>query len=125
MNRGDTAYLMLNYTFNGEPLVQGAYQEIELQINPQNGSTGVKKLLSKNEIQWGSLTYEEGGMEKTFTGYYVSLSQEDTFSLSNGTNRVQLRVMADDEVGSSQVSTVKLGQVLSNKVLEVHDDSSE
>ena len=57
MNRGDTAILMLNYTINGDPLVEGAYQEIELQLNPQG--SGVKKLLSLGDIAWGSVTYED------------------------------------------------------------------
>ena len=32
MNRGDTAYLMLNYTINGEPLERGTYHEIERRL---------------------------------------------------------------------------------------------
>lgn len=117
MNRGDTAYLMLNYTINGDPLVEGAYQEIELQINKQ-GSDSIKKLLSKEDIKWGTLTYEDGQQTKTFTGYYCSLSQEETFSLRNGEMDVQLRILVNDEVGSSAISSVPLGQVLSKKVLE-------
>ena len=116
MNRGDTAYLMLNYTLNGDALTQGSYQEIELQINPQDGIRSITKLLSKNEIQWGTLTYEDDG-EKTFIGYYTFLTQEETFKLSVGTSTVQLRIMVNDEVGSSAVSQLELGQVLSRSVL--------
>lgn len=38
MRRGDTAYLMLNYTINDEPLVEDAYQEIELVIKGSHSS---------------------------------------------------------------------------------------
>lgn len=122
MNRGDTAYLMLNYTLNGDPLTEDSYQEIELQLNPQ-GFHSVKKLMSKGEIGWGTLTYEdEHGDEQTFTGYYAHLDQEDTFALGDGINQVQLRVMVSDEVGSSAISSVTLGAVLSREVLI--DDSN-
>lgn len=118
MNRGDTAFLMLNYTLNGDPLTEGSYQEIELQLNPQGNAMSVKKLLSLGEIQWGTVTYEdEHGDEQTFTGYYAFLTQEETFALRNGTNRVQLRILVNDEVGSSAISNVSLGEVLSSKVL--------
>lgn len=105
MNRGDTAILMLNYTFNGEPLMEGAYQEIELQINPDD--YGVKKLLSLGQIEWGSVTYEdEHGDEQTFTGYYCFLNQAETFDLREGKNTVQLRVMVNSDVGSSAISEI-------------------
>lgn len=122
MNRGDTAYLMLNYTINGDPLTEGAYQEIELQINNQFKTNNIKKLLSKGDILWGTLTYTEGNVEKTFTGYYARLSQEETFSLTDGESEVQLRILVNDEVGSSAVSSVSFGNVLSRAVL---DDSGE
>lgn len=35
-NRGDTAYLLLNYQVNNAPMEEGAYDEIELQINKEN-----------------------------------------------------------------------------------------
>ena len=116
MNRGDTAILMLNYTFNGEPLTEGAYQEIELQINPDG--YGVKKLLSLGQIEWGSVTHEdEHGDEQTFTGYYCFLNQVETFDLREGKNAVQLRVMVNSDVGSSAISEITLGEVLSSRVL--------
>lgn len=122
MNRGDTAYLMLDYTLNGDPLVEDAYQEIELQLNKQDSFEYVKKLLSENEIRWGTLTYEDGNETKTFTGYYCRLSQEETFKLNEGKVRSQLRIMLNDEVGSSAISDFDLGKCLSVKVL---NDSSE
>lgn len=122
MNRGDTAYLMLNYTINGDALTEGAYDEIELQINNEFKDNSIKKLLSKGDIRWGTLTYTEGNVEKTFTGYYARLSQEETFSLSNGASEVQLRILVNEEVGSSAVSSVSFGNVLSRAVL---NDSTE
>ena len=117
MHRGDTAYLMLNYTINGDPLIEGAYQEIELQLNDQTAPKSIKKLLSDNTIRWGTLTYEDDGVEKTFTGYYCSLSQDETFKFQQGLLQVQLRILVNDEVGSSDISSITLGQTLSRKVL--------
>lgn len=117
INRGDTGYLMLNYTLNGDPLEEGAYQEIELQINTQGATRSIKKLLTAGDIQWGTLTYVEESIEKTFTGYFAYLTQEETFLLKEGNTDVQVRIMLNDEVGSSAISPIKLGETLSKKVL--------
>lgn len=116
-NEGDTACLMLNYNLNGSSLVEGAYQEIEFQINPQGSKLSIKKLLSKGEIEWATVTYEEDNETQTFTGYVVYLSQEDTFKLMNGKARCQLRIMVNDEVGSSAISRLNIGDSLSCEVL--------
>lgn len=122
MNRGDTAFLLLSYTLNGSPLVEGDYQEIELQLNPQNNYRNVKKLMTAGDIEWGTLTYTDShGDEQSFTGYYAHLSQEETFNLTNGNNYAQLRIMMNDEVGSSGICQVDLGAVLSFEVLHDSD----
>lgn len=119
MNRGDTAYLMLNYTINGNPLVEGAYEEIELQLNPQLATfKQVKKLLSKGEIEWETMSYiDDEGHSQTFTGYIARLTQEETFLLNEGNVQAQLRILWGDDVGSSAISSFILGEVLSNEVL--------
>lgn len=119
-NRGDTACLLLNYTVNGSAMEQGAYQEIELQLNPQNNYNSIKKLLSKNEIVWGeNFEYvDEEGHTQSFTGYVAPLTQKDTFALSKGISSVQLRVMLNNDVGSSEYSEIDIGNSLSSKVLE-------
>ena len=118
MNRGDTSFLMLNYTINGDPLIENTYEEIELTINKATSFRCVKKLLSKGEIEWGTLNYVDSeGHPQTFTGYYAHLSQEETFKLQQGENEVQLRILDGDEVGSSAVSSITLGEVLSSEVL--------
>ena len=118
MNRGDTGYLILSYTLNGEPLEQGAYQEIELQINRQGAfPCSIKKLLSDGTILWGTLLYDNDGETASFTGYYCTLSQEETFSLNEGEVEVQLRILEDDEVGSSAIDSFELGRTLSTEVL--------
>ena len=110
--------LLLNYNVNGSPMIQGAYQEIELQINKQDVFNSIKKTLSGGSIIWGDVTYvDDEGTQQTFTGYYTNLSQEETFSLSSGDVNVQLRVMINNEVGSSAISEINVGQVLSKKVL--------
>ena len=117
MNRGDTVCLMLNYQLNGEDLIQGAYEELELQINNENSSKAIKKLLSNGGIVWDTVTYYNEGIEETFTGYVVHLTQSETFSLSTGQSTAQLRVKMNGEVGSSDNSYINLGAVLSTRVL--------
>lgn len=117
-NKGDTACLLLNYQVNGSPLVEGAYQEIEFQVNPQLYINSVKKLLSKNEIEWTTVTYEdEEGETQTFTGYVTYLTQQDTFKMGSGDSKVQLRIMMNNEVGSSNYSVITIGDALSGEVL--------
>ena len=120
LRRGDTFCIMLEYQVNGEDLVEGAYQEIELQINyDKSAKNSIKKLLSANDITWETVTYKDeiDGTEKTFTGYVVHLNQDETFMLSSGNSTCQLRIKMDDEVGSSETSDFKLGDTLSSKVL--------
>jgi len=117
MNRGDTVSLMLDYQVNGSPLVQGAYDELELQINNQNSSKAIKKLLSDGGIQWKTINYYSGGAIESFTGYVADLDQEETFKLAAGQSMVQLRVKIGNQVGSSENSVFTLGAVLSSQVI--------
>lgn len=119
-NRGDTAYLLLDYTINGEPMQEGEYQELELQINVQGNYRSIKKLLSAGDIFWDdNYTYiDADGDEQTFSGYIVSLDQDDTFLISQGQAEIQLRVLIDGEVGSSQIEELNIGNALSDEVLE-------
>ena len=121
-NEGDTTILMLNYTLNGEALTENSYQEMELQINPQGSFNAVKKLLSDGGIAWDSVSYEENGTTKTFTGYVVYLTQEETFKIRKGTATFQLRIMQNDEVGSSDITSMNVGDALSTKVLHESED---
>ena len=105
---------MLEYKYNGEDLVEGAYDEMEFQINNTNSQRAMKKLLSKGEIIWGSAERKDGSI---FTGYMVKLDQKETFTLVTGPSTVQLRIKKDGQVGSSDESTFKLGSVLSDKIL--------
>lgn len=118
---GDTTILMLDYQLNGENLTENTYDEIELQLNPQNSFNSVKKLLSKGGITWSTVYYEEDGETKTFTGYVVELSQQDTFKLRDGKTSAQLRIMLDGEVGSSEISIFNIGNTLSTEVLYESD----
>lgn len=114
-NRGDTLCLCLKYKIEGEDLVEGAYEELEFQINSAKSQKAIKKLLSKGEIVWGSVIEEKTG--ELFTGYLVNLSQSETFTLVAGPSQVQLRVKKDGQVGSSKESQFELGSVLSDKVI--------
>ena len=114
---GDTTLLMLDYQFNGSDLVENAYDEIELQLNPQGNYNSIKKLLSKGEIVWATVQYQDGNETKNFTGYVVDLSQEETFRLRDGNVGVQLRILVDGDVGSSAISQINIGNTLSTEVL--------
>lgn len=115
INEGDTALLMLNYKLNGSDLVEGAYQEIELILS--KGAVSVRKTLSDESIEWGTVVYMDGQTEKTFTGYLANLSQQETFQLNKGTCQYQLRILVNDEVGSSAIGEVDIGDALSTEVL--------
>ena len=104
---------MLDYQVNGRNLVNGAYEEIEFQINNDSTAKSIKKLLSNGEIEWKRITYDGG----VFTGYVVYLNQEETFSLREGESTVQLRIKMGGEVGSSEESEFSLGSVLSSRVI--------
>lgn len=119
-NRGDTTYLLLDYQVNGEPMVQGAYQEIELSLNKADCYFSIRKTLSGGDITWEeNCTYiDSEGVEQTFTGYVAHLDQEETFALKDGNTQIQLRVMLNNEVGSSKMEVLDIGDVLSDKVLE-------
>lgn len=118
-NKGDTAYLLLNFTVNGEPAQMGVYQEIEVQINPQGNYRGIKKLFSRNEIVWMTdMEYEDAeGEVQTYTGYVCSLTQDDTFTISDGETEMQIRVLYQGEVGSTPFIPLQIGKALSKKVL--------
>ena len=116
-NEGDTGYLMLTYKLNGQDLQENAYQEMEFQINPQSEYNSIKKLLSKGDITWEAMEYQDGTQTKTFIGYVVHLNQEETFRLQKGTSYCQLRIMVGDEVGSSNISEITMGDALSTQVL--------
>lgn len=119
-NRGDTIYFLLDYQVNGEDMVEGAYQEIELQLNKQSNYFNVKKMLSKGEVYWvDDFTYiDDEDIEQTFTGYVAPLTQQETFMLRNGKTKIQLRVMLNGEVGSSKEKDLDVGDALSHEVLE-------
>lgn len=121
-NRGDTSYLLLDCTLNGEPIGDGQCEEIEVQINPQDNFRGVKKLLSKGEVVYMTdMEYEtkEGDVwvTKTFTGYVCSLSQKDTFTISKGKSNFQIRALYNGEVGSTKLIPLEIGDSLSTEVL--------
>ena len=125
-NEGDTTLLLLDFTINGQPMEEDAYDELELQFNEQCSNTSVRKLLSAGDIVWGTATYEEDDEIKNFTGYVCPLTQEETFKLREGITKCQLRVMLDGEVGSSEIIQFGLGDTLSREVLssisELFDD---
>lgn len=119
LNSGDTVYLLLDYLVNGEPMQEGVYQEIELQINKEDNFRAVKKLYSLGEIVYMTdMQYEDAeGQVQSYTGYVCSLSQDDTFKISSGISEIQLRVMLNGEVGSAKCKSLDIGKVLSHRVL--------
>lgn len=119
MNRGDTFYAMLDFYVNDEPMVENAYDEIELQINSELEAYNVKKLLSTGDIKWDTITYVFCGEEKIFTGYVAYFDQNESYKLRDERLEVQLRIKMKNsgEVASSQITKLDLGDVLSNRIL--------
>ncbi len=113
MRQGDTITLLLNYQLNGEDLVEGAYDEIELQINKEGNSKAIKKLLSKGEITWETVTLSTG---EQYTGYLVRLTQNETFTVGSSLS-CQLRIKKDNEVGSSSQTMINSDAILSTQIL--------
>ena len=117
-NRGDTLFLLIPFTVNGEPSQEGAYDEIELSINKGSLFNSIRKTLTGGDISWATVEYDNEGVTETYTGYVAWLSQEDTFNLPEGTSQCQLRVRIGQDVGSSTILTdIVLGKVLSGKVI--------
>lgn len=104
MNRGDTLYISLDYTFNDMPIEEGQFDEIEMTINKQSKSNCIRLTLSNGRLQWDG------------THYYAMLTQEETFKL-NDKNEVQTRFRIGNEVESSPIDTIDLGDSLSKRVL--------
>lgn len=111
MNKGDT--LRLNFDFvddDGNPLMQGQFEEMELQLNPDRlGVYSMKFLLSAGDILW----------DEDEQKFYVLVSQEDSLKLPNNV-LYQLRCMDSGTVISSDISSFDLGKVLSRQVLDVN-----
>lgn len=110
MNKGDTLRLDLDFIDDeGNPITEGQYSEMELQLNPEKlGTFSMKFLLSKGEIEWD----DEANV------YYVLVSEEDSMKLPN-IIQFQLRCYDDSNgtVISSDVSSFNLGKLLSRKLI--------
>lgn len=105
-NQGDTIKLILDFTYNGQPLVQGAYAEMELQFEPQNREKSLKLTLTGGDIVWDS----------TESKYVANLTQAMTFNLPTSA-KYQLRLKIGNEVRSSDIGIYYIGEALSSKVL--------
>lgn len=107
MNRGDAGKLSLTIIIDTEPITEGYADDIEVTFNPDNTRCCVKKLLSKGEVIWDSENDE----------YTINLTQNDTFKMHEGDNKVQIRILKDSEVLSSDLTTFIIGAVNSEEVL--------
>lgn len=107
MNKGDTIRLILDYSINEDPIEEGQFDDLELQLNRDSfGKFHLKKLLSQGDIIWD-----------TDLGKYVCyLSQEETFKLPNQVE-YQLRCYDDNSVISSGIGRFCIGDTLSKEVL--------
>lgn len=99
-NKGDTINIYLNYTLDGNPILEGDLDEIEFTI----GSN--RYTLTGGDIVW----------DDNASLYMVKMPQQDTFNLKS-TTRYQLRVRQGDDVGSTDVEEADLGDVLSKVVI--------
>lgn len=105
MNRGDTKYLRFVIKQNGEPIDLSVFDDIEIQINEESGFRSVKKLMSKGDIL-------------IIDGYLQAfLTQEETFMLNDGIRTLQVRLLSNNQVVSTDIVGIRVGKVLSGKVL--------
>ena len=100
MNSGDTVKIILNYTVDGVPISEGAFDEIEFSIGRK------RYTLSDEKIAW----------DEAAGAYSITLTQEDTFALA-GDQRYQIRLKKDGEVVSSGISVVNIGRSISKRVI--------
>lgn len=105
MIRGDTN--VFNFKIKqGDDYIDGSiYTEVEVQFNPQANAFAIKKLLSKDEVEWDT---------DHFSCY---LSQEDTFKLNDGMVQVQVRLLVNNICKATLIKRMDVGKVLSNEVL--------
>lgn len=99
-NKGDTINIYLNYTLDGNPILEGDLDEIEFTMGSH------RYTLTDGDIVW----------DDNAQLYMVKMPQEDTFDLKS-TTRYQLRVRKDNDVGSTDVEESELGDVLSKVVI--------
>jgi hypothetical protein len=99
-NKGDTINIYLNYTLDGNPILEGDLDEIEFTMGSH------RYTLTDGDIVW----------DDNAQLYMIKMPQEDTFDLKS-TTRYQLRVRKDNDVGSTDVEESELGDVLSKVVI--------
>lgn len=107
MNRGDAKIIKLEILIDNTPITESYADEIELTINKQGDVHCIKKTLSNGDIVWNS----EYGM------YEVYLSQNDTFTLCDGNNPSQIRILKNNLVVSSGLVKFELGDANSKEEL--------
>ena len=101
MNRGDTLYIILDYTVDDAPIAEGDFDEIEFSIgNKQYTLTG-------GDIEWDS------DLDK----YCLFVDQDDTFAFSNPKTTYQIRLKKGKEVVSDNIKPFIIGKTISNKTL--------
>lgn len=112
MNRGDTnAFSFKIYKIGTSPkeYVDGSqYTEVECQFNVEANFNSIKKLLSKDEVEWNATT-------QSFSCF---LTQEDTFALPSGTSEVQVRLFVNDTCKGTAIYNIDINKCLSSEVLE-------
>jgi len=99
-NRGDTLYIELDYTVNGEPLKDGEWDEIEFSFGEN------RFLLSDGTVEWNP------DAEK----YCIWVDQSQSFNLNTRTE-YQLRLRKGRDVISTKTKRVTIGDSISREVI--------
>lgn len=105
INKGDAKLLWLNICVKGTPIEKDFPEELELTFNSNDG---LRKTLSDGTIFW----------DPSNKKYVTFLTQEDTYSLNQGKNSWQLRLMKNNMVVSTMIGVLVIGKVISERVLE-------
>lgn len=106
MIRGDTKNFNFKVKRNGVYIDGSIYTEVEVQFNQQSNYFSIKKLKSKDEVEWSQ------------DHFSCFLTQEETFKLNDGSVQVQVRLFVNGNCKATMIKTIDVGKVLSSEVLD-------
>lgn len=99
-NQGDTGYIELAYTINGEPITEGQFDEIEFYLGKS------RYLLSEGDIVW----------DEDLGSYCVFINQDDTLRLKSPMS-YQLRLRHGRDVISTNIERRAIGLSISKEII--------
>lgn len=106
MIKGTTPRINIIGKIHGIPLEKDAYDEIEVQFNPDRTINSLKLLYTEGRLLW----------DDARGNYYVVLTESETMKLSNPF-RLQVRILNGGKVIGSGLVTKSIEECLSKRIL--------